>query len=668
MSDGQSDGASEPRTPAESAPPSAEPPPGNTPPHVPLTDGERSPEHVRAAPTGRYLALLSIGALGVVYGDIGTSPIYAIRESLAPEHEVAVTSANVLGVLSLIFWALVIIIAIKYQIFVLRANNRGEGGILALTGLISAPGRTPEKSVLMLLGLFGAALLYGDTMLTPAVSVLSAAEGLSLISPGFEPFVLPMTIGILLGLFLLQKRGTAGVGALFAPVMVVWFLTIGLLGLTQIVRNPATLFAVNPAHAVTFFTSNGWTGFVVLGSVFLAVTGGEALYADMGHFGVRPIRLMWFSLVMPALLLNYFGQGALILSNPAAAANPFFLLAPSWGLIPLVALTTAATIIASQAVISGAFSLTMQAVQLGYLPRVVIEHTSEREHGQIYVPAVNWVLMVACIGLVLGFRSSSNLAAAYGVAVTTTMVITTILFGVMARERWKWALPVLLLLEVVFLSVDLAFWGANMLRVPRGGWFPLAIATVVLAVMTTWSRGREILARRMAASTLPVEFFLADLTDNPPRRTPGTGIFMARGPDGTPPALLHTMQHFGAVPERVVILSVLTAQVPRFEGQRIEAKELGDGFHRVVMRYGFMEDPDVARDLEENVIPDLDLDLGQATFFLGRETVIASEGSVGMSAWRERLFGLMARNARLASSFFHLPSDRVVELGVQVEL
>jgi KUP system potassium uptake protein len=658
MSDGQSDGGA-----------SAEPP---DPPAAPTeTRPPTDPSHGQAAakPTGRYLALLSFGALGVVYGDIGTSPIYAIRESLKPEHQVAAIAPNVLGVLSLIFWALVIIIAIKYQLFVLRANNRGEGGILALTSLISSPRRTPEHSPLLLLGLFGAALLYGDTMLTPSVSVLSAAEGLSLITPRFEPFVLPITVGILAGLFLLQKRGTAGVGALFAPVMVVWFVTLALLGIVHIARNPSVLTAVNPMHAVAFFADNGWRGFVVMGSVFLAVTGGEALYADMGHFGVRPIRLMWFSLVMPALLLNYFGQGALILADPTAAENPFFLLAPSWGLIPLVALTTVATIIASQAVISGAFSLTMQAVQLGYLPRVVIEHTSERERGQIYVPSVTWVLMIACIGLVLGFRTSSNLAAAYGVAVTTTMVITTILFGVVARERWKWALPVVLILEAVFLSVDFAFWGANMLRVPSGGWFPLAIATAVLAVMTTWRAGRDILAKRMAASTLPVEFFLADLTDNPPRRTPGTGIFMARGPDGTPPALLHTIQHFGAVPERVVILSVITAEVPRLANeQRLETKELGEGFCRVILRYGFMEDPDVVRDLDSVSIPGVDLDLRQATFFLGRETVIASEGTVGMTAWREHLFGFMARNARMASSFFHLPPDRVVELGVQVEL
>jgi KUP system potassium uptake protein len=607
--------------------------------------------------------------LGVVYGDIGTSPIYAIRESLHPDHQVAAMAGNVLGILSLIFWALVIVIAIKYQMFVLRANNRGEGGILALTWLISSRGRSAESSPLLLLGLFGAALLYGDTMLTPSVSVLSAAEGLSLISPTFEPFVLPITIGILAGLFLLQKRGTAGVGALFAPVMVVWFVTLATLGVVAILRNPSVLAAINPAYAVSFFADNGRLGFGVLGSVFLVVTGGEALYADMGHFGVRPIRLMWFSLVMPALLLNYFGQGALILADPSAAENPFFLLAPSWGLIPLVALTTVATIIASQAVISGAFSLTMQAVQLGYLPRVVIEHTSERERGQIYVPSVNWVLMIACIGLVLGFRTSSNLAAAYGVAVTTTMVITTILFIVVARERWGWGTPALVLLGGLFFSVDLAFWGANMLRVPRGGWFPLAIAIGVLAVMTTWRAGRDILAKRMAASTLPVEFFLADLTDNPPRRTPGTGIFMARGPEGTPQALLHTLQHFGAVPERVVILSVITAEVPRLEDeQRREAKELGEGFYRILLRYGFMEDPDVVHDLESVSIAGVDLDLRQATFFLGRETVIASEGTVGMTLWREHLFGFMARNARMASSFFHLPPDRVVELGVQVEL
>ena len=663
MSDGQSEGASKPSDASRAASPT--PPDGAPEPHhAPDPTGE-----VPAKPRGRRLAFLCFGALGVVYGDIGTSPIYAFRESLDPEHQLAAIAPNVLGILSLIFWALVIIIAVKYQLFVLRANNRGEGGILALTELISSPRRTPESSVLLLLGLFGAALLYGDTMLTPSVSVLSAAEGLTLITPAFEPFVIPITIGILAVLFLLQKRGTAGVGALFAPVMVVWFVTIGALGLAQIVRNPGVLAAANPAYAMSFFATNGWLGFVVLGSVFLAVTGGEALYGDMGHFGVRPIRLMWFSVVLPALLLNYFGQGALILANPAAAANPFFLLAPGWALVPFVALTTAATIIASQAVISASFSLTMQAVQLGYLPRVVIEHTSESQHGQIYVPSVNWMLMIACIGLVLGFGSSSNLAAAYGVAVTTTMVITTILFVVVARERWGWSIPVLLLLGGIFLAVDLAFWGANMLRVPSGGWFPLAIATGVLAAMTTWRAGREILARRMAASTLPVEFFLADLADNPPQRTPGTGIFMARGPDGTPPALLHSIQHFGTVPERVVILSVLTAQVPRVEDERrIEAKGLGEGFHRIVMRYGFMEDPDVARDLEAARIPAVDLDLGDATFFLGRETVIASEGMVGMTLWREHLFGFMARNARMASSFFHLPPDRVVELGVQVEL
>jgi KUP system potassium uptake protein len=662
MHDGPGDGPSNGKvgTPGEEE---AEPP-------APVDEpGPDEPAPSSEKPTGRYLAVLSFAALGVVYGDIGTSPIYAIRESLHPDHRIGATAPNVFGILSLIFWALIIIISIKYQLFVLRANNRGEGGILALTWLISSPLRRLEHSPLLILGLFGAALLYGDTILTPAVSVLSAAEGLTLISPTFESFVIPITVGILAGLFLLQKRGTAGVGGMFAPVMVLWFLTIGVLGVAHIARNPAVLAAVNPVYAVTFFATNGWLAFVVLGSVFLAVTGGEALYADMGHFGTRPIRLMWFALVMPALLLNYFGQGALILSDPETAANPFFLLVPSWALLPFVALTTAATIIASQAVISGAFSLTMQAVQLGYLPRVVIEHTSERERGQIYVPSVNWVLMIACIGLVLGFRSSSNLAAAYGVAVTSTMVITTMLFIAVARERWGWSMPALVLLGGLFFAADLAFFGANMLRVPRGGWFPLAIATCVLAVMTTWARGREILARRLAASTLPVEFFLADLEDNPPRRTPGTGIFMARGPSGTPPALLHTLQHFGAVPERVVILNVTTAQVPRVaDDRRVEVRELGQGFHRVVLRYGFMEDPHVARDLEASRIPGFELDLSQATFFLGRETVIATQGRVGMAFWREHLFGFMAKNARLASSFFHLPPDHVIELGVQVEL
>jgi KUP system potassium uptake protein len=622
-----------------------------------------------ARPDGKRLALTSLAALGVVYGDIGTSPIYAIRESLHPDHAVAATAANVLGVLSLIFWALIVIIALKYQTFVLRADNRGEGGILALTALLTAGERRVGKSTLVLLGLFGAALLYGDTMLTPAVSVLSAVEGLAVITPAFEPFVVPIAIAILAALFILQRRGTANIGVLFGPVMLVWFTTLASLGLVHIIDAPAVIGAIDPRHAVEFFANNGWRSVLVLGSVFLVVTGGEALYADMGHFGTRPIRTVWFALVLPALLLSYFGQGALILSNPEAVTNPFFLLAPDWGLIPFVALTAVAAVIASQAVISGAFSLTMQAVQLGYLPRVAIEHTSEHARGQIYVPAINWVLMLCCIGLVLGFRTSSALAAAYGVAVTTTMVVTTILFYVIARERWGWSRWVAGSLCGAFMLIDLAFWGANMLRVPRGGWFPLAIAAVLMAMMTTWKTGRALLLRRMAASTLPIQFFLADLQERPVRRVPGTAVFMYRGAGGTPPALLHSLQHFESLRQRVVLVSVETAEVPRIaDDQRTTVESLGQGFHRIGLRYGFLEDPHVARDLAAVRLDGVLLNPAEATFVIGRESVIASERRVGMSIWRERLFGAMARNARTATSFFHLPPDRVVELGVQIEI
>ncbi len=630
-----------------------------------------SPANEKHRPAGRFLSLTSLAALGVVYGDIGTSPIYAIRESLHPGHQVAATAPNVFGVLSLIFWALVIIVAVKYQVFVLRADNRGEGGILSLTSLATSSGtpRPRVHSFLVLLGLFGAALLYGDTMITPAISVLSAVEGLELVAPGFAPYVVPIALVIIVGVFAVQRRGTARVGALFGPVMLLWFTTIAALGIVHIIETPGVLAAIDPRHALSFFAANGGRSVLVLGSVFLVVTGGESLYADMGHFGTRPIRSTWFALVMPALLLNYFGQGALILNNPAAAENPFFLMAPGWAIVPFVILTASAAVIASQAVISGAFSLTMQAVQLGYLPRVAIEHTSEHERGQIYVPSINWLLMLCCIGLVIGFRTSSALAAAYGVAVATAMVVTTCMLFVVARERWRWSWAAASLLCGALLIIDLAFWGANMLRVPQGGWFALAIAAVVLGMMTTWKTGRAILSRRMAASTLPFDFFLADLKENPPRRFPGTAIFMFRDADGTPPALLHSLQHFGVLRQRVILLSVETAEVPRIPPeQRATTRALGDGFHRIVLRYGFMEDPNVPRDLAMVRVEGRPLDLKEATFLLGRETVIASERKVGMSLWRERLFGVMARNARAATSFFHLPHERVVELGVQVEI
>jgi KUP system potassium uptake protein len=617
----------------------------------------------------RYLLVLSLSALGIVYGDIGTSPLYAIRESFLPAHGVAPSPAAVLGVLSLIFWSLVLVISVKYLAFILRADNRGEGGILALTSLI-----TPTHALrrgrwgLIILGLFGTSLLYGDGMITPAISVLSAVEGLEIITPALEPFVVPITIAILAALFLIQRRGTAGVGRVFGPVTLVWFATIAALGVAQIVRAPAVLQAALPHHAVRFFLDHGWNGFLVLGSVFLVVTGGEALYADMGHFGRKPIRLAWFAVVLPALLLNYFGQGALLMRDPSAVENPFYRMAPPWALLPIVVVATLATVIASQALISGAFSLTLQAVQLGYCPHVEIDHTSARERGQIYIPSVNWALMVACIGLVLGFRSSSNLAAAYGVAVTTTMAITTLLFYFVARERWRWSVWRAGLLTAGFLVIDIAFWGANLLKIPHGGWFPLVVGAVVFTLLTTWKRGRLVLAKRMRDLTIPRDVFLENLAEHPPHRVPGTAVFMYSSTTRTPPALLHNLKHNKVLHERLVFLGIRTEEVPVVlpeERARVEA--LGRGMWQVVLRYGFMEDADVPAALRAIEHDGLEFKPLDTTYFLGRETLIAKKRP-GMALWRERLFTVMARNARPATAFFRLPPNRVVELGAQVEL
>ena len=622
------------------------------------------------APRGRYLAALSLAALGVVYGDIGTSPIYAMRESLHGAHGVPPTAANVLGLLSLIFWALVIVISVKYLAFVMRADNCGEGGMIALTALVTPP---PERArrrrrLLVLAGLFGASLLYGDSMITPAISVLSAVEGLEIATPVFRPYVIPITVAILVALFAVQSRGTARIGSIFGPVMLVWFATLGVLGAVQVVQHPGVLAAVNPAHGVRFFAENGWHGYLVLGSVFLVVTGGEALYADMGHFGIRPIRLSWFGFVLPALLLCYFGQGALVLRDPAAAEHPFFRLAPDWALIPLVVLTTLATVIASQAVISGAFSLTRQAVQLGYLPRVDIEHTSQTHIGQIYIPGLNWLLMVACIGLVVGFRSSSNLAAAYGVAVTTDMVFTTILFAVVARSRWRWSLPATMALAAAFLAVDLGFWGASLLKIPHGGWFPLVVAALVFTVMTTWNTGRRILGERLAEGGLSIDQLLRSIETTPPIRVPGTAIFLSRNPTGVPFPLLHNLKHNKVLHERVVLLAMLTdpeAYVP--DERRVRVETLAPNFYRVTAHHGFAEDAEVPAVLERCKGEGLEVDPSTATFFLGRESLLATDRP-GMALWRERLFALLSRNARRATKFFRIPPNRVCELGAQIEL
>jgi KUP system potassium uptake protein len=612
-----------------------------------------------------------VAALGVVYGDIGTSPLYALRECFHGAHAREPTPTNIMGVLSMVFWSLVLVISGKYITFVLRADNQGEGGILALTALatpIKILSRT-ERWPLVLLGIFGAALLYGDGMITPAISVLSAVEGLDTATPIFTPYVVPITIGILIGLFLIQSHGTGGVGRIFGPVTFVWFATIGLLGALEIARYPAVLEAVNPGHAVDFFFANGWAGYFILGTVVLAITGGESLYVDLGHFGRRPIRLVWFSVVMPALLLNYFGQGALLISEPESASNPFFLLAPTWALYPLVALATAATVIASQAVISGAFSITMQAVQFGFLPRLTITHTSSREFGQIYIPSVNWALMAACIVLVIGFGESSNLAAAYGIAVISTMTITSIMFFVVARQRWGWSLAIVGPLVGTFLAIDLAFFGANIVKIPHGGWFPIVAAAAIFSIMTTWKQGRRTLTQLLISNALPVERFLEDITRNPPVRVPGTAVFMNGNVTGTPAALRHNVRHNHVLHERNILVTATTKQVPRVDpSARSQVERLGEGFWRVIVSYGFTEEPDVPSVLAALDDPGLRLDPDNLTYFLGRETLIATKHIHHMASWREKLFVTMQRNATNATSYFRLPSNQVIEVGSQVEI
>ena len=610
----------------------------------------------------------------MVYGDIGTSPLYALRECFHGEHGIAPSHENVLGVLSLVFWALIIIISIKYLVFVMRADNRGEGGILALTSLVPHDLREhglERRWLLTALSLFGAALLYGDGMITPAISVLSAVEGLETATPFFNPYVVAITLVILFALFLIQQRGTAGIGKLFGPVMILWFVTIGVLGVLWVIRVPSVLAAVNPWHAVRFFLVNRGHGFLVLGSVFLVVTGGESLYADMGHFGRRPIRIAWFALVLPSLLLCYFGQGALLVTHPDAAAQPFYetvrRLAPGM-LYPMVALSTAAAIIASQAVISGAFSLTRQAVQLGFIPRIKIVHTSNEEIGQIYIPSINWVLMLATFGLVLGFQESTNLAAAYGVAVTNAMIITTLIGYVVARHRWKWSRLAVAPVALTFLIIDSSFFASNIIKVPDGGWFPLLVGVAVYTLMSTWKRGRQILVERLAQESLPLETFVEGVRPDSPIRVPGTAIFMSRDPKGVPTALLHNLKHNKILHSRVMVLTMVTEEVPVVPPEeRLEVQSLGKEFYRVITHYGFMQTPGVPEVLELLKEKGVELDEMSTTFFLSRENLIASK-EPGMAIWREKLFALMVRNAQRPTDFFRIPVNRVVELGMQVRL
>ncbi len=619
-----------------------------------------------AAPIGG----LVIGALGIVYGDIGTSPLYAFRESFEG-HELPVTHDNVLGVSSLIFWALILIISIKYLMFVLRADNHGEGGILALTSLVAPLNRVVTGRLLtslVLLGLFGTALLYGDGVITPAISVLSAVEGLEVAAPGLHSWVIPIAVGILVGLFLVQRHGTGSVGRVFGPIMTVWFSVLAVLGILNIIDAPEVIGAINPLYAIRYLGDNGIDSFLSLGSIFLVVTGGEALYADLGHFGRRPIELGWFSMVLPCLLVTYFGQGALLLGDPEAIKNPFFNMGPAWSTYPLVILATAATIIASQALISGAFSLTVQAMNFDYLPRMAVNHTSDEHEGQVYVPIVNWALMIGCISLVLGFRSASALAAAYGIAVTATMAITTLLFRQFTIDTWHWSKTKATAWAVPFLVVDFAFFGANLAKIPNGGWFPLLVAVVIILLMTTWKRGRQLVAERIRRGKTPIEDFLADMEVTRPARVPGTSVFMFKGTDAAPPALISNTRHNRVVHEQVVLASVVTdsaSHVPL--DQRLDVTDLGHGFRQVVMHFGYMEEPDVFGELVRPAPEGVGLEPSGISFFLGRESVISTE-IAGMARWRERLFALMLRSSSSASRFFGLPPDRVVEVGSQVEI
>jgi len=625
--------------------------------------------------SGRWrLAGLTLAALGVVYGDIGTSPLYALRECFDGVHALPVTPGSVLGVLSLFVWSLLLIVSIKYIMFVMRADNKGEGGILALLSLAFPEKRGMDDGkawipkVMVALGLFGAALLYGDGMITPAVSVLGAVEGLNVLTPKLKDAVVPITLVVLTVLFMAQRAGTGAVGRVFGPIMIVWFAVISLLGVRGILREPAVLSALNPWHAVQFLAEGRWKVFPILGSVFLVVTGGEALYADMGHFGRRPIRMAWFSMVLPALILNYLGQGALLLHDPGLAQNPFYNLAPKWALIPLVALATAAAVIASQALISGAFSLTMQGIQLGYIPRLAIEHTSERERGQIYLPQVNMALAIACLGLVLEFRSSSNLAAAYGIAVTLTMGITTLLFHFAARRLWNWPWWLSAIVCIPAFVIEMAFFGANALKIAHGGWFPLVVGVALFTLMATWKRGRQLLWQRVRSSSIPADKFIESIERRQPSRVDGTAVYMAGNSDGTPLALLHNLKHNKVLHRRIVFLTIHVDEDPRVAAEeRVEIEKLPHGFWRVRARFGFFEDPDVPSVLAICAQKGLEFKETETTFFLSRETIIPAR-QAGMALWREHLFAVMARNAQSATAFFRLPANRVVELGMQVEI
>ncbi len=622
-------------------------------------------------PDQSRLSTLALAALGIVYGDIGTSPLYSVKAIFGGTHAVPLNAAHILGTLSLMFWALIVVVSIKYVGFVMRADNHGEGGIMALMALALRGTKESRRrrAILTLLGFIGTALFYGDGIITPAISVLSAVEGLEVATPAFKSYVIPLTLVVLIGLFFVQRTGTARVGALFGPIMCLWFATLAALGIGGIVQAPGVLRALDPLQAIAFMAEAPRTAFLSLGAVVLALTGAEALYADMGHFGRRPIVLAWYGMVLPALALNYLGQGALLLRSPEAIQNPFYLLAPEWALYALVALSTAATVIASQAVISGAFSITHQAIQLGYSPRMEVQHTSARAIGQIYMPSVNWTLLLAVIALVLGFGSSTNLAAAYGIAVTGTMVVTTLLAYVVARQIWGWGAATAGILFLAFLVVDVAFFSANLVKIPDGGWFPLAFGLGIYILLITWRQGRNLMHARQKEGALALQTFLEHLPGpDEALRVPGTAVFLTTNPSGVPHALLHNLKHNKVLHRRIVIMTVEVLDVPRLPAaQRVAVEALPHEFWRVNVHFGFMEQPDLPRALESCSEQGLPLDMMDTSFFLGRETLIPRLGS-GMPLWREKLFLAMYRNAGSTTSYFRLPPNRVVELGTQLEL
>lgn len=613
------------------------------------------------------IAGITLAALGVVYGDIGTSPLYTLKECFAAEH-LSLTQGNIFGILSLIFWSILLIVTLKYVTFMLRADDKGEGGIMVLMALARRYLTEKYHWRIFILGLLGASLFYGDAIITPAISVLSAAEGLQVANPALEPYVLPMAVTVLLILFLLQRFGTANVGKLFGPVMLLWFFTLAILGIINIIKAPQVFAAVNPLYALLFLQEHGWSALLGMGAVVLALTGAEALYADMGHFGRRPIRLAWFSLVLPGLVLNYFGQGALLLTNPSSIENPFFLLAPDWALLPLIGMATAATVIASQAVISGAYSLTRQAIQLGFCPRMVIRHTSVEEIGQIYLPFVNWALLCAVLVVVVSFGSSTSLAAAYGIAVTGTMVISSILFFVVASRNWHWPLPAAIALTTLFLIIDLSFFGANILKVVHGGWLPLVIGLGIFTLLSTWKLGRQLLFQRINEQSLPVDVFVENLEAFPPTRVSGTAVFLTSTTNGVPHALLHNLKHNKVLHERIVLMTINTEEEPYTEEEdRVQIEQLSTSFWRIVAHYGFKETPDMQDIIEHCAKAGLVFEIMETSFFLSRETLVAT-CRPGMALWREKLFVWMSKNALRATDFFQIPTNRVVELGAQIEL